>query len=145
MSFHKLIVIVIKNRILREKNWDFIFRQNRTALLHTVLTLWGPCGQDFTSNWTRTKSWFKAKLCWSTVGQFLVNCCQGGELLKPDCHKNKKQRETESCWWRALGMSFFHSCQDISSVFNKTGTDFTLSIHSTNNIAFAKHFVYFYL
>jgi len=27
------------------------------------------------TNWTETRPWFKAELCWSTFGQLLVDCC----------------------------------------------------------------------
>ena len=36
MSFHKIIVIVIENRILRKENRDFIFGQNQTDLVGRV-------------------------------------------------------------------------------------------------------------
>ena len=67
-------------------------------------------------NCAETRSWFKAELCWSTFGQFLVDCCQGvpysgkqsyfniatlfhdisvwAELFKHDCYKtNLKKRQ----------------------------------------------------
>ena len=61
------------------------------------------------------------------IVSILHNLSMWAELLKHDCYKNYKQRETDSCWGRASGVPFFNSCQDISFGFIETGPGFTLS------------------
>lgn len=108
-----LCEIIVKHLKTLEEKMSFYFSSASIECLDWVRDPYSSASV-FTgtggTKWTETKPWFKAKLCWSAFGQFLVVYCQGvphsgkqsyfdivpifhdisvwGELFKSDCYKH---------------------------------------------------------